>query len=327
MKRSRRQFLKVAAGVSALPLLLPIATATAQTYPSRPVRWMVGFAPGGGNDIVARLMGQWLSERTGQAFIIENRPGAGTNIATEVVVNAPPDGYTLLLVGLPNASNASLYKRLTFNFIRDITPVAGIARSPQAMVVIPSLPARTVPEFIAYAKANPGKVNMGSAGTGSVTHLAGELFKTMAGVNLVHVPFRGNGPALAAMLGGQVEVQFPSVASAIEYIKTGKLRALAVTSATRAEALPNVPAVGEFVPGYEISAWFGVGAPKGTPVEVIDKINAEIGAGLADPGLRARLVEFSEMPMPMTPAEFAKLIADETEKWGKVIRVANLNAD
>jgi tripartite-type tricarboxylate transporter receptor subunit TctC len=325
MKLPRRHFLQLAAGVSALPLLPRIATA--QTYPSRPVRWIVGFAPGGGNDIVARLMGQWLSERTGQAFIIENRPGAGTNIATEVVVHAPPDGYTLLLVGLPNASNASLYERLSFNFIRDITPAAGIARSPQVMVVHPSVPAKTVPEFIAYAKANPGKVNMGSAGTGSVTHLAGELFKMMAGVNLAHVPFRGNGPALAAMLGGQVEVQFPSVASAIEYIRTGKLRGLAVTGATRSQALPDLPTVGEFVPGYEISAWFGVGTPKGTPVEVIDKINADVTAGLADPKLKARFVELAEEPMPMTPTEFGKLIADETEKWGKVIRAANLKAD
>ncbi len=325
MKLPRRQFLQLAAGVSALPLFPRIATA--QTYPSRPVRWIVGFAPGGGNDIVARLMGQWLSERTGQAFIIENRPGAGTNIATEVVVNAPPDGYTLLLVGLPNASNASLYERLSFKFIRDITPAAGIARSPQVMVVVPSVPAKTVPEFIAYAKANPGKVNMGSAGIGSVTHLAGELFKMMAGINLVHVPFRGNGPALAAMLGGQVEVQFPSVASAIEYIRTGKLRGLAVTGATRSQALPDLPTVGEFVPGYEISAWFGVGTPKGTPVETIDKINADVTAGLADPKLKARFVELAEEPMPMTPTEFGKLIADETEKWGRVIRAANLKAD
>jgi tripartite-type tricarboxylate transporter receptor subunit TctC len=293
---------------------MSLRIAKAQIYPSRPVRWIVGFAPGGGNDIVARLMGQWLSERTGQAFIIENRPGAGTNIATEVVVNAPPDGYTLLLVGLPNASNASLYERLSFNFIRDITPVAGIAHSPQVMVVIPSVPAKTVPEFVAYAKANPGKINMGSAGTGSVTHLAGELFKMMAGVSLVHVPFRGNGPALAAMLGGQVEVQFPSIASSLEYIRTGKLRALAVTSAIRSETLPDIPTVGEFVPGYEISAWFGVGTPKGTPVEVIDKINADIIAGLADPKLKARFVELAEVPMPMTPGEFGKLIAEETEK-------------
>ena len=272
-------------------------------------------------------MGQWLSERTGQQFIIENRPGAGTNIATEAVVNASPDGYTLLLVGLPNASNASLYAKLNFNFNRDIAPVAGIARGPQVMVVIPSVPAKTVPEFIAYAKGNPGKVNMGSAGTGSVTHLAGELFKMMAGVNLVHVPFRGNGPALTAMLGGQVEVQFPSVASSVEYIRTGKLRGLAVSGAMRSEVLPDLPTVGEFVPGYEITAWFGVGAPQGTPAEVIDKINTEITAGLADPKMKARLADFADVPMPMTPTEFGKLIADETEKWGKVIRAANIKPE
>jgi tripartite-type tricarboxylate transporter receptor subunit TctC len=325
MNLPRRKFLHLAAGAAALPASLRMATA--QIYPSRPVRWIVGFAPGGGNDIVARLMGQWLSERTGQPFIIENRPGAGTNIATEAVVNAPPDGYTLLLVGLPNASNASLYERLSYNFIRDIVPVAGIARSPQVMVAIPSVPAKTVPEFIAFAKANPGKVNMGSAGIGSVTHLAGELFKMMAGVNLIHVPFRGNGPALTAMLGGQVEVQFPSVASSIEYIRTGKLRGLAVSSAMRSEALPDLPSVGEFVPGYEISAWFGVGAPKGTPSEVIDKLNKEITAGLADPKMQARFADLAEVPMPMTPARFGEFIADETEKWAKVIRAANLKAD
>src|SRR5262245_28195492 len=247
MKLPRRNFLHLAAGAAALPVASRIAFA--QAYPSRPVRWIVGFAPGGGNDIVARLMGQWLSERTGQQFIIENRPGAGTNIATEAVVNAPPDGYTLLLTGLPNASNASLYEKLNFNFIRDIAPIAGIARGPQVMVVIPSVPAKTVPEFIAYATANPGKVNMGSAGTGSVTHLAGELFKMMAGVNLVHVPFRGNGPALTAMLGGQVEVQFPSVASSLEYIRAGKLRGLAISGAMRSAVLPDLPTVGEFMPG------------------------------------------------------------------------------
>jgi tripartite-type tricarboxylate transporter receptor subunit TctC len=325
MKLPRRQFLHLAAGAAALPAISRIAFA--QAYPTRPVRWIVGFAPGGGNDIVARLMGQWLSERTGQQFIIENRPGAGTNIATEAVVNAPPDGYTLLLVGLPNASNASLYEKLNFNFIRDIAPIAGIARGSQVMVAIPSVPAKTVPEFIAYAKANAGKVNMGSAGTGSVTHLAGELFKMMAGINLVHVPFRGNGPALTAMLGGQVEVQFPSVASSLEYIRTGKLRGLAISGAMRSAVLPDLPTVGEFVPGYEITAWFGVGAPKGTPAEVIGKINSEITAGLADPKMKERLAGFADAPMPMTPTEFGKLIADETEKWAKVIKSAGLKAE
>jgi tripartite-type tricarboxylate transporter receptor subunit TctC len=321
----RRKFLHLAAGAAALPVF-PRA-ARAQSYPSRPVRWIVGFAPGGGNDIVARLMGQWLSERTGQQFIIENRPGASTNIATEAVVKAPPDGYTLLLVGLPNASNASLYEKLNFNFIRDIAPVAGIARSSQVMVVIPSVPTKTVPEFIAYAKANPGKLNMGSAGTGSVTHLAGELFKIMAGVNLVHVPFRSNGPALTAMLGGQVEVQFPSIAASLEYIRTGKLRGLAISGAVGSAVLPNLPTIGEFVPGYEITAWFGVGAPKGTPAEVIDKINSEITAGLADPKMKERLADFAEVPMPMTPTEFGKLIADETEKWANVINSAGIKLD
>jgi tripartite-type tricarboxylate transporter receptor subunit TctC len=321
----RRKFLHLVAGATASPVF-PRA-AGAQSYPSRPVRWIVGFAPGGGNDIVARLMGQWLSERTGRQFIIENRPGASTNIATEAVVNAPPDGYTLLLVGLPNASNASLYEKLNFNFIRDIAPVAGIARSSQVMVVIPSVPAKTVPEFIAYAKANPGKLNMGSAGTGSVTHLAGELFKMMAGVNLVHVPFRSNGPALSAMLGGQVEVQFPSIAASLEYIRTGKLRGLAISGAVGSAVLPNLPTVGEFVPGYEITAWFGVGAPKGTPAEVIDKINSEITAGLADPKMKERLAGFADVPMPMTPTEFGKLIADETEKWAKVIKSEGIKPD
>jgi tripartite-type tricarboxylate transporter receptor subunit TctC len=301
--------------------------ATAQTYPSRPVRWIVGFAAGGGNDIVARLMGQWLSERTGQQFFIENRPGAGTNIATEVVVNAPPDGYTLLLVGLPNASNASLFNKLSFNFIRDITPIAGIMRVPNVLVVNPSVPAKTVPEFIAYAKSNPGKVNMASAGTGSGSHLAGELFKMMAGINLVHVPYRGNGPAITALLGGQVEVLFPPPTGSIAFIKTGKLHALAVTSAIRSEALPDLPTIGEFIPGYEMSAWYGVGAPKRTPAEVIDKINKEINAGLADSEMKARLAEQGGVAIAGSPVDFGKLIAEETEKWGKVVRAANIKAD
>jgi tripartite-type tricarboxylate transporter receptor subunit TctC len=321
----RRQFLRLTSGAAALPVDLRIAWA--QTYPSRPVRWIVGFAPSGGNDIVARLMGQWLSERLGQPFVIENRPGAGTNIATEVVVNAPPDGYTLLLAGIPNAFNASLFGKLNFNFIRDIASVAGIMRVPEVMVVNPSVPANSVPEFIAYAKANPGKVNMASAGTGGGTHLAGELFKMMAGVNLVHVPYRGNGPALAALLGGQVEVLFPSLPSSIEYIRTGKLRGLAVTSAMRSEALPDVPSVGEFVPGYEISAWYGVGAPKGTPAEVIDKLNREINEILASPKAKARLADLGGTALVGSPADFGKYIADETEKWGNVIRALNIKAE
>jgi len=325
MKLPRRNFLHPAAGAAALPAVSRIASAL--DYPSRPVRWIVGFAPGGGNDIVARLMGQWLSERLGQPFVIENRPGAGTNIATEVVVNAPPDGYTLLLAGIPNAFNASLFGKLNFDFIRDIAPVAGIMRVPDVMVVNPSVPANTVPEFIAYAKANPGKVNMASAGTGGGTHLAGELFKMMAGVNLMHVPYRGNGPALTALLGGQVDVLFPSLPSSIEYIRTGKLRGLAVTSAMRSEALPDLPTVGEFVPGYEISAWYGVGAPKGTPAEVIDKLNREINVILADPNAKARLADLGGTALVGSPADFGKYIADETEKWGKVIQALNIKAD
>jgi tripartite-type tricarboxylate transporter receptor subunit TctC len=291
------------------------------------VRWIVGFAPAGGNDIVARLMGQWLSERLGQPFVIENRPGAGTNIATEVVVNAPPDGYTVLLAGSPNAFNASLFGKLNFNFIRDIVPVAGIIRVPQVMVVNPSVPANTVPEFIAYAKANPGKVNMASAGTGGGAHLAGELFKTMAGVNLVHVPYRGNGPALVALLGGQAEVLFPSFPSSIEYIRTGKLRGLAVTSAMRSEAMPELPTVGEFVPGYEISLWYGVGAPKGTPTEVINKLNREINEILTDPKAKARLADLGGTVLAGSPADFGKLIAEETDKWTKVIKNAGIKPD
>ncbi|HEV3395310.1 MAG TPA: tripartite tricarboxylate transporter substrate binding protein [Xanthobacteraceae bacterium] len=324
-KLPRRTFLHLVAGAAALPAAARIASA--QTYPSRPVRLVVGFAPGGGNDIVARIMGQWLSQRTGQQFFIENRPGAGTNIATEVVVNAPPDGYTLLLAGLPNAYNAALYDKLKFNFIRDVVPVAGVARGPLVMVLHPSVPAKTVPAFIAYAKANPGKVNMASSGTGGGGHLAGELFKMMAGVDLVHVPYRGNGPALAALLGGQVEVLFPTLASSIAYIRAGTLRGLAVTGAMRSDALPDLPTVGEFVPGYEVTAWYGVGAPKGTPAEVIDKLNNEIDAGLADPEMMARFADLGDVPMPMSPAAFAKLIADETEKWGKVVKFAGIKPE
>jgi tripartite-type tricarboxylate transporter receptor subunit TctC len=265
--------------------------ALAETYPSRPVRWIVGFTPAGGNDIVARLMGQWLSERLGQPFVIENRPGAGTNIAAEAVVNASPDGYTLFLANLSNAINATLYEKLNFNFMRDIAPVAGISRAPLVMVVHPSISAKTIPEFIAYAKANPGKVNMGSAGIGSAGHLAGELFKMMAGVNLVHVPYRGNAPALTDLIAGQVEVLFPSAASSIEYVRTGKLRGLAVTGATRSDALPDLPTVAEFMPGYEASSFYGIGAPRNTPAEIVDKLNREVNAGLADPKMKVRLAE------------------------------------
>jgi tripartite-type tricarboxylate transporter receptor subunit TctC len=301
--------------------------ALAQAYPSRPVRWIVGFAPGGGNDIVARLMGQWLTERLGQPFVIDNRPGGGTNIAAEAVVNAPPDGYTLLLAGLPNASNATLYSNLKFNFIRDVAPIAGIARIANVMTVNPSLPAKTVAEFIAYAKANPGKVNMGSAGAASATHLAGELFKMLAGVDLVHVPYRGNGPALTALLGGQIDVLFASVPSAIEFVKTGKLRGLAVTNAARSDAVPDIPTLGESVPGYEMTAWFGAVAPKGTPAEIVDKLNKEINAGLADPRMKARFAELSGIEIGGSPADFGKLIVEETEKWAKVVRAANIKIE
>jgi len=325
MTLPRREFLHLTLGAAVLPVATRLAWA--QSYPTKPVRWIVGFAPGGGNDIVARLMGQWLSERLGQPFIVENRPGAGTNIATEAVVNAAPDGYTLLLAGLPNASNETLYGNLKYNFIRDIVPIAGIIRIPNVMVVNPSIPARSVPEFIAYAKANPGKVNMASAGVGSAGHLAGELFNFMAGAKLVHVPFRGNGPALTALLGGQVEVLFASAPSAGEFISSGKLRGLAVTSAARSEALPDLPTVGEFIPGYEMSAWFGASAPKGTPAGVIDKLNAEINAGVADPKMKARFADLGGIVIAGSPADFGKFIADETEKWGKVVKSAGLKPE
>jgi tripartite-type tricarboxylate transporter receptor subunit TctC len=324
MKLPRRHFLHLAAGAAALPSVSRIARA--QAYPTRPVRIIVGFAAGGGYDIVARLMGQWLSERLDQPFVVENRPGAATNIATQVVVNASADGYTLLLVGVTNTINTTFYPKLNFNFIGDIAPVASITRQPQAMLVNPSFPAKTIPELIDYAKANPGKINVSSPGVGSISHLAGELFKMMAGVNLVHVPFSGNSPALTALLGGQVEVSVASLPSAIEFIRTGKLRGLAVTTAMRSEALPDLPAVGEFVPGYEVSAWYGVGAPKGTPAGVIDKINKEINAGMADPKLQARIADFGGIPFALSPADFGKFIADETEKWAKVIRALNIKA-
>jgi tripartite-type tricarboxylate transporter receptor subunit TctC len=320
----RRQFLLLAAGAAALPAVSRVARA--QSYPSRPVHIIVGFAAGGGYDIVARLMGQWLSERLGQPFVIENRPGAGTNIATQAVVNAPPDGDTLLLVGSTNAINATFYRKLNFNFIRDIAPIASITRQPQVMLTNPSFAAKTIPEIIDYAKANPGQVNFSSPGIGSISHLSGELFKMMAGVDLVHVPFAGNSPALTALLGGQIEVSFASLPSSIEFIRTGKLRGLAVTSAMRSEAAKDVPTIGEFVPGYEVSAWYGVGAPKGTPAEVIDKLNKEINASLADPKLSARLAELGGTVFALSPVDFGKFIADETEKWGEVIRALNIKA-
>ena len=288
---------------------------------------IVGFAAGGPNDILARLIGQWLSERLGQPFVIENRLGAGSNIATEAVVRAPPDGYTLLLVGSPNAINATLYDKLNFNFVRDIAPVASFIRGALVMVVHPSVPAQTVPEFVAYAKANPGKLSYGSGGVGGITHITPELFKMMTGVNMVHVPYRGVAPALTDLLGGQVQVLFANPAQTIEYIRAGKLRALAITTATRSEALPDIPTVDEFVPGYEASSFFGFGAPKNTPAEIIDKLNKEINAGLADPKIKARLADLDGTVLVGSPADFGKLIAEETEKWGKVIRAANIKPE
>jgi tripartite-type tricarboxylate transporter receptor subunit TctC len=325
MKLPRREFLRLAAGTAALPTVSRFAWA--QTYPSRPVRLIVGFAPGGGNDIVARLMGQWLSEHLGQPFVIENRPGAGTNIATEAVVNAAPDGYTLLFVAPSAAINATLYEKLNFNFIRDIAPIAGIMRIPNVMVVNPSVPAQTVPEFIAYANANPGKVNVASPGIGTSVHLSGELFKMMTGVDMVHVAYKGSAPSLTDLLGGQVQVSFATMPASIEFIRTGRLRALAVTTATRSPALPEVPTVGEFVPGYEVSTWYGICARRGTPAEVVDKLNREINAGLADPTMKARLADLGGITIAGSPADFGRLIADETEKWGKVIRAANIKPE
>jgi len=325
MKLPRRNFLHLAAGAAALPVVSRIAWA--QAYPSRPVRIVVGFAAGGAGDIAARLMGQWLSERLGQQFVIDNRPGGGGNIGTEAVVRAPPDGYTLLLITSTNAINTTLYEKLNFDFIRDIAPVAGIMRVPSVMVVNPSVPAKSVPELIAYAKANPGKLTMASAGIGAASHVSGELFKMMAGVNLVHVPYRGIAPALNDLLSGQVQVTFASVSSSIEHITTGKLRALAVTSVMRLELLPSIPTVSDFLPGYEASLWIGIGAPKETPLEIVDTLNGEINAALADPKMKARLADLGGTLLLGSPADFGKLITEETEKWGRVIRAANIKPE
>jgi tripartite-type tricarboxylate transporter receptor subunit TctC len=322
--RTRRAFLHLAAGAAALPAVSRFARA--QTYPSRPVRIIVGVPAGGAPDVFARLIGEWLSGRLGQPFVIENRPGAGTNIATEAVVSAPPDGYTLLLVTSSNMINATLYDKLNFNFIRDIAPVASISGSPFVMVVNPSIPAKTVPEFIAYAKANPGKIIMVSTGTGNLTHLAGELFKMMAGVDMLHVPNRGEAPAQTDLLSGRAQVMFDPIVSSIEFIRTGKLRPLAVTTAARQALLPDLPTVGEFVPGYEVSGVLGIGVPNHTPAEIISKLNMEVNVGLADPKMKARLAALGGFPIVMTPAEFKKFIADENEKWAKVLRAANVKA-
>jgi tripartite-type tricarboxylate transporter receptor subunit TctC len=325
MKLPRRHFLFLPA--TAATLLAVSRVAWSQTYPTRPVRIIIGYPPGGSADITARLMGQWLSERLGQPFVIENRPGASTNIATEAVVHASPDGYTLLLVAPANAINATLYDKLSFDFIRDIAPVAGIIRFPNVVVVNPSVPAKTIPELIAYAKANPGKLNMASSGNGSTIHVSGELFKIMTGIDMVHVPYRGGAPALTDMISGQVQVMFDNMPTSIEFIRTGKLRALAVTTATRSELLPDLPTVADFVPGYEASAWYGVGVPKGTPDEIIDKLNKVVNGILADPQSKARLSDLGAAVITGSPADFGKLITDETEKWGKVIRAANIRAD
>ena len=325
MKLPRRRFLHLVAGAAALPAVSQFVRA--QAYPSRPVRIVVPFAAGGATDIIARLIGQWLSERLGQQFVIENRPGAGSNVGTEVVVNAPPDGYTLLLVGASSAINATLYEKLSFNFIRDIAPVSGIISIPFIMAVNPSFPAKTVSEFIAYARANPGKVSMASGGNGTAGHLSGELFKMMAGINTVHIPYRGEAPALTDMLGGQVQAMFGTMPASIEYVRAGKLRPLAVTSARRSELLPDLPTVGDFVPGYETSALQGVGAPRNTPAEIINKLNKEINAGLADPKIKTRVADMGGTVLAGSPADFGKLIAEETEKWGKVVKFSGAKPD
>jgi tripartite-type tricarboxylate transporter receptor subunit TctC len=323
MKVARRAFL--AAGLASISAWQ--CGAWAQTYPARPVRLLVGFAAGGAPDILARLIAQWLSDRLGQTFVVENRPGANGNLAVEAVLNAPPDGYTLLVLSLADAVNATLYQNLNRDFARDFTPVAGLSHDPDVMVVNLAFPAKTVPEFISYAKANPGKINMASAGVGTSPHMAGELFKFMAGVDMTHVPYRGSPPALTDLLGGQVQVYFSPISACIQYIKTDKLRALGVTTATRSPALPNIPPIGAFVPGYEMSAWYGVGAPKNTPAEIIDKLNKEINSGLTDPAMTERLAALGSVAFPVSPSTFGKFIADESEKWSKVIKAAGIKAE
>ena len=316
----RRQFLRLAGAAVALPAVS--RGASAQAYPSRPVRVVIGYPPGGSADITARLMTQWLSERLGQSFIVESRPGGGTNIATEAVINAPPDGYTLLLVAPANAINATLYEKLNHNFLRDIVPVAGLIRFPNVVVVNPDVPVKTIPELIAYAKANPGKLNMASSGNGSTIHMSGELFKKMTGINMVHVPYRGGAPALTDLIAGQVQVMFDNIPTSADHVRSGRLRGLAVTGAERSQVLPDLPTVAEFLPGYEASAWYGLGAPKNTPAAIIERINAAVNAILADPASQARFTELGASLLPGSPADFGKLLADETEKWGKVVKFA-----
>jgi tripartite-type tricarboxylate transporter receptor subunit TctC len=326
MKLPRRKFLRLAAGAGALPAVSRIARAQA-AYPMRPVRIICGFAPGGTTDVLARMIGQWLSERFDQSFVIENRPGAGTNIATEAVVKAAPDGYTLLMVSPPNVINATLYEKLNFNFLRDIAPIAAIARVANVMEVNPSVPISSVPEFIAYAKASPGKINFASAGVGTSQRVSGELFKMMAGVDIVHVPYRGAAPALTDLVGGQIQAMFDNVSSSIEHIRAGKLRPLAVTTASRSPALPDIPTIGDFLPGYEASVVNGVGAPKNTPADVIERLNTEINAALADAKIKARLADLGSTPLPLTASDYAKLLADETEKWGQVVKFSGAKAE
>jgi tripartite-type tricarboxylate transporter receptor subunit TctC len=325
MTLPRRRFLQLAAAATAVPTVA--RTARAQAYPARSVRLIIGYTPGGSADITARLMGQWLTERFGQTFVVESRPGGGTNIATEAAVRAPADGYTLLLVAPANAINATLYEKLNYDFLRDMAPVAGLIRFPNIMEVNPSVPAKSIPEFIAYAKANPGKINYASAGNGSTIHMSAELFKMMAGVDLVHVPYRGGAPALTDMLGGQVQVMFDNLPTSLEHVRAGRLRPLGITSARRSELLPDVPTVADFVPGYESSAWYGVGAPKGTPVEIIDRLNSEINAILAEPRMKTRVAEMGATLIAGSPADFGRLVADETEKWGNVVRFSGARAD
>jgi tripartite-type tricarboxylate transporter receptor subunit TctC len=325
MELPRRRFLRLAAGAATLPAVSQVARA--QAYPMRPVRILVGFAPAGAVDISARLIAQWLSDRLKQQFIVENRPGAATNLATEAAVRALPDGYTLVMLSLPAAINATLYEKLNFNIIRDIAPVASILREPFVMVVNPSFPAKTIPEFIAYAKANPGKIAIASSGAGSGLHLAGELLKIMAGIDMVHVPYRGTAPAMTDLIGGQVQVMFATTTVAIEQVQAGKVLALAVTTTTRAETLPDIPVMSDFLPGYEVSFWVGIGAPKNTPVEIIQKLNNEINAALVDPKTKTRIADLGSTVLSGSPADFSKFVAGETEKWGKVIRTANIKPE
>jgi tripartite-type tricarboxylate transporter receptor subunit TctC len=324
MKLPRRQFLRLAAGATALPAAPRFAMA--DTYPSRPVRIIVGYGAGGAPDILARLVGQWLSDRLGQPFVVENRTGANGSIAIETVIRAAADGYTLLAVALPDAVNATLYPNPNYNFVRDVVPIAATSRDPDVMVVNPSFPARTVPEFINFAKANRGTINMASPGVGSSPHMAGELFKFMTGIEMTHVAYRGSAPAITDLLGGQVQVYFAPISASLSYVRAGKLRALAVTTAARAEALPDIPTVSDFVPGYEVSAWYGIGAPKNTPAAIVDRLNAEINAGLTDPKLKARLADLGSSAFVVSPADFGKFIANETEKWAKVVKFAHIKA-